>query len=124
MGDDPPEDTYDRSDPSGVPDSGADVGADVGTAVRSRPAPWDDEGHYLPPPPPPLPRPGGAVGVAWLGVVLGPTLLLLAAALDWSMSPLLMSACVLGFVGGVVFLILQLDDDRADADGWDDGAQI
>lgn len=105
---------------------GVDVGDahDTGT-VRSRPVPWDDEGHYVPPPPPPLPRPAGAVGAAWIGLICGPMVLLVATALGWQLPALATSACVLGFVGGVVFLILQMDDgDRDGRDGWDDGAQV
>ncbi|MBA2739019.1 MAG: hypothetical protein H0U47_05110 [Nocardioidaceae bacterium] len=105
-----------------APDEAQGAGADVETALQYQPAPWDDEGHYVPPPPPPLPRPRGAAGLAWAGVAGGPLVVFVAAALGWTLSTLLMSGCVLGFVGGIVFLIMSIDDDKRD--GWDDGAQI
>ncbi len=89
---------------------------------RTGPVPWDDEGHYVPPPPPPLPRPTGARGAAWVALVAGPLLLLLATVLGREPPDLLTAACIIGFVGGLVFLIVDMDNGRGD--GWDDGAQL
>lgn len=83
----------------------------------------DSEHHYVPPEPPPLGRPDLPSGIAWAGVLGGPVLLLLATVLTWDLPGLLTAACVIGFVGGVVFLVATMDDGRG-RDGWDDGAQV
>lgn len=104
---------------SSAPDSSAPDSSVYGGDVL------DVDGHFVPAIPPPLPRPRGAVGLAWVAVICGPLLLMFAAAVQWRMPTLLTSACVLGFVGGMIFLIMHLDDHRRDvSDGWDDGAQI
>jgi len=85
----------------------------------------DDEAHYVPPAPPPLPRPVGVVGAAWVALLGGPMVLLVATVLGWDLPTVVTAACVLGFVGGLVFLIAQLDDGSRDGpDGWDNGAQV
>lgn len=88
-------------------------------------APAAEEGHYVPPTPPPLPRPVGVVGAAWVALLGGPIVLLVATVLGWDLPAVVTAACVLGFVGGLVFLIAQLDDGSRDGpDGWDNGAQV
>ncbi len=82
----------------------------------------DDEGHYVPPHPPPLPRPTGLVGAAWVGLLGGPLLLLVATVLGWRLPTLLTAAAVVGFVGGLVFLIARMDNRGPG--GWDNGAQV
>lgn len=85
----------------------------------------NDDGHYVPPAPPPLPRPVGVVGAAWVALLGGPIVLLVATVLGWELPTVVTAACVLGFVGGLVFLIAQLDDGSRDRpDGWDNGAQV
>lgn len=85
----------------------------------------NDDGHYVPPAPPPLPRPVGVVGAAWVALLGGPMVLLVATVLGWDLPTVVTAACVLGFVGGLVFLIAQLDDgSRNGPDGWDNGAQV
>ena len=85
----------------------------------------NDDGHYVPPAPPPLPRPVGVVGAAWVALLGGPIVLLVATVLGWELPTVVTAACVLGFVGGLVFLIAQLDDGSRDGpDGWDNGAQV
>ena len=85
----------------------------------------NDDGHYVPPAPPPLPRPVGVVGAAWVALLGGPIVLLVATVLGWDLPTVVTAACVLGFVGGLVFLIAQLDDGSRDGpDGWDNGAQV
>ncbi len=90
--------------------------------VRAPPAAPDDEDHYVPPHPPPLPRPTGLVGAAWVGLLGGPLLLLVATVLGWRLPTLLTGAAVLGFVGGLVFLIARMDNRGPG--GWDNGAQV
>jgi hypothetical protein len=83
----------------------------------------EDDDRYHPPEPPPLPR-GDLVGrLAWAGVLLGPTFLLVAG-LFWRDAPRLwLGLAVLGFVGGFVTLVLRLPADRDPYDG-DDGAVV
>lgn len=103
-------------------DDRADDGVPAGTPpeVDDR---WDPEHHYVPPAPPPLSRPDLTTGLAWAGVLGGPLTLLLATALAWDLPRLVTAACVIGFVGGIVFLVATMDDGRG-RDGWDDGAQV
>lgn len=106
----------------GHPDQGADS-PDQGADGPDQAADRADHGHWFPPPPPPLPRPVGATGVAWVGLVLGPLLLMVATVFGWQLPNLLTAGCITGFVGGLVFLIAHMDDGRH-RDGWDDGAQV
>ncbi len=106
------------------PDS-PEVDAAPADAAPGDAAPADEEWHYVPPAPPPLPRPVGVVGAAWVALLGGPIVLLVATVLGWDLPTVVTAACVLGFVGGLVFLIAQLDDGSRDGpDGWDNGAQV
>jgi len=103
------------------------LGPAPGTPVapRAGAVPWDDEGHFVPPHPPPLPRPTGARGAAWVALLAGLLGLLLATILGWQLPTLLTAACIVGFVGGVAFLIVDMDDgDGTGGSGWDNGAQV
>ncbi|MEU6060313.1 hypothetical protein [Streptomyces sp. NPDC047097] len=77
-----------------------------------------DEGHFVPPEPPPLPESDPAARFAWLGVVGGPVLLLLAAVLEWEMTWWLTTVCVGGFLGGLATLVARMrpGDDEEDED--------
>ncbi|WP_225831169.1 hypothetical protein [Streptomyces sp. NK08204] len=79
----------------------------------------DDEGHFVPPEPPPLPTADTTARFAWLGVVGGPVLLLLAVLLGWEMSWWLATLGIGGFVGGFVTLVARMrtDDDENDDPG-------
>lgn len=95
----------------------------------TEPAPaWSEDdsrvaGDWVPPLPPPLPRPTGATGAAWVALAGGPLLLLASIIVGWRLPTLLIAASIIGFVGGLVFLIAHMDDHRH-RDGWDDGAQL
>ena len=104
------------------PDRPAETPADSPAGTGAPPAPDPGTGRWVPPPPPPLPRPTGATGVAWVALATGPLLLFVATVVGWRLPTLLTAGCIIGFVGGLVFLIAQMDDRRAD--GWDDGAQV
>ncbi len=114
--DDPPADTpiapAHGIDPAAEPEPGLDAGV-----------PARDEHHFVPPEPPPLGLPDLPTGVAWGGLAGGPALLLISTVLGWELPTLLTAACVIGFVGGMVFLIARLGNG-SDRDGWDDGAQV
>ncbi|MGW3953736.1 hypothetical protein ACWEKM_23110 [Streptomyces sp. NPDC004752] len=79
----------------------------------------DDEGHFVPPEPPPLPAADTTARFAWLGVVGGPILLLLAVLLGWDMTWWLTTLGIGGFLGGFVTLVTRMrtDDDEDDDPG-------
>ncbi|MEV5959129.1 hypothetical protein AB0M11_36235 [Streptomyces sp. NPDC051987] len=77
----------------------------------------DDEGHFVPPEPPPLPDADTTAKFAWLGVVGGPVLLLLAVVLGWDMTWWLATLGIGGFLGGFVTLVTRMKtDDDEDGD--------
>ncbi|UXY27075.1 hypothetical protein [Streptomyces sp. HUAS TT20] len=77
----------------------------------------DDEGHFVPPEPPPLPAADATAKFAWLGVVGGPILLLLAVLLGWDMTWWLATLGIGGFLGGFVTLVTRMKtDDDEDGD--------
>ncbi|MFJ8307733.1 MULTISPECIES: hypothetical protein [unclassified Streptomyces] len=75
-----------------------------------------DEGHFVPPEPPPLPEADTAAKFAWLGVVGGPLLLLLAAIFGWDMTWWLTTLGVGGFLGGIGTLFARMQHDEDDDD--------
>ena len=87
-------------------------------------ATWEDEGHFVPPDPPPVPRPAPLRLAAWIAVLLGPVLMTLVAALGWWVPDLVITALVVGFVSGVVYLIATMGDGPPDPYGPDDGAVV
>ena len=79
-----------------------------------------DEGHFVPPEPPPLPEGDVTSKFAWLAVIGGPVLMLVAVLLQWNMSWWLTTLCVGGFLGGFVTLVARMshgDDDEDDDPG-------
>ncbi|MFB8243835.1 hypothetical protein ACFY3O_07970 [Streptomyces sp. NPDC001046] len=77
----------------------------------------DDEGHFVPPEPPPLPTADATAKFAWLGVLGGPVLLLLAVLLGWEMTWWLATLGIGGFLGGFVTLVTRMrTDDEEDED--------
>ncbi|MFJ1600603.1 hypothetical protein [Streptomyces sp. NPDC088261] len=79
----------------------------------------DDEGHFVPPEPPPLPEADVTSKFAWLGVVGGPVLMLVAVLLQWDMTWWLTTICVGGFLGGFATLVARMShgDDEDDDPG-------
>ncbi|MCK1818683.1 hypothetical protein MTQ10_03450 [Streptomyces sp. XM83C] len=77
----------------------------------------DDEGHFVPPEPPPLPEADATAKFAWLGVLGGPVLLLLAVVLGWDMTWWLATVGIGGFLGGCATLVMRMrTDDEDDGD--------
>ncbi|MFJ9738154.1 hypothetical protein [Streptomyces sp. NPDC101166] len=78
----------------------------------------DDEGHFVPPEPPPLPAADTTARFAWLGVLGGPVLLLLAVLLGWEMTWWLTTVGIGGFLGGFATLVMRMNpgDDEDDGD--------
>ncbi|MEU0371899.1 hypothetical protein ABZ070_16880 [Streptomyces sp. NPDC006283] len=78
-----------------------------------------DEGHFVPPEPPPLPEADVTAKFAWLAVIGGPVLMLVAVLLSWDMTWWLTTLCVGGFLGGFATLVARMshDDDLPDDPG-------
>ncbi|MGW7379351.1 hypothetical protein [Streptomyces sp. NPDC054794] len=120
-------DAADGKDPKGEPAGplGSSVSFAPGVGPRDYTAPEpsdddfdeDDEGHFVPPEPPPLPAADTTAKFAWLGVVGGPILLLLAVLLGWDMTWWLATLGIGGFLGGFVTLVTRM---KTDDDGDDD----
>jgi hypothetical protein len=83
-----------------------------------------DEGHFVPPEPPPLPEADVPAKFAWLAVVGGPVLLLIAVLLQWDMTWWLTTLCVGGFLGGFVTLVARMQDADEDDDDPGRGAVV
>ncbi|MEU9094557.1 hypothetical protein [Streptomyces sp. NPDC048428] len=82
------------------------------------------EGHFVPPEPPPLPEADVTAKFAWLAVVGGPILLLLAVLLQWEMTWWLTTVGVGGFLGGFVTLVARMEHDDEDGDDPGRGAVV
>jgi hypothetical protein len=91
---------------------------------------WDDPyvdsdwstDRFVPPPPPPLPTPTADRLVAWVGVFGSPIVLLLCLVLGIDLPQLVAYLLVAAFVGGFLYLVIQMPRGPRDPD--DDGAQI
>lgn len=79
-----------------------------------------EEGHFVPPEPPPLPEADVTAKFAWLAVVGGPVLMLLAVLLQWEMTWWLTTLSIGGFLGGFATLVARMPHDDDDADGHGD----
>ena len=84
--------------------------------------PADEEERFVPPPPPPLPAVPRDRMLAWLGLFGAPTVLLGALVLGIGMPPLIGYLLIASFIGGFVYLVLQMP--RGPQDPYDDGARI
>ncbi|MGX1473977.1 UNVERIFIED_CONTAM: hypothetical protein RKD50_002785 [Streptomyces canus] len=84
----------------------------------------DDEGHFVPPEPPPLPAADTTSRFAWLGVLGGPVLLLVAVLLGWEMTWWLATAGIGGFLGGFVTLVTRMRADDEDDEDPGRGAVV
>lgn len=83
-----------------------------------------DEGHFVPPEPPPLPEADVTSKFAWLGVLGGPLLLLVAILLGWEMTWWLTTLCIGGFLGGFATLVMRMRTDDEDDDDPGRGAVV
>ncbi|AQS69996.1 hypothetical protein [Streptomyces pactum] len=84
----------------------------------------DGEGHFVPPEPPPLPEGDTTAKFAWLGVLGGPVLLLLAVVLGWDMTWWLQTLGVGGFLGGFATLVMRMRTGDEDDDDPGRGAVV
>ncbi|MFI6081637.1 hypothetical protein ACIBBB_11785 [Streptomyces sp. NPDC051217] len=83
-----------------------------------------DEGHFVPPEPPPLPEADVTAKFAWLAVIGGPVLMLLAVLLQWEMTWWLTTVCIGGFLGGFVTLVARMQHDDEENDDPGRGAVV
>ncbi|MEV2196001.1 hypothetical protein AB0I02_34255 [Streptomyces phaeochromogenes] len=84
----------------------------------------DGEGHFVPPEPPPLPAADATARFAWLAVIGGPLLLLLAVLLGWNMTWWLATIGIGGFLGGFATLVGRMRGDDEDEDDPGRGAVV
>ncbi|MFI6941064.1 hypothetical protein ACIBI4_17450 [Streptomyces sp. NPDC050418] len=83
-----------------------------------------DEGHFVPPEPPPLPEADTTAKFAWLAVIGGPVLLLLAVVLQWPMTWWLTTLGIGGFLGGFATLVMRMGDGDDEDDDPGRGAVV
>ncbi|MEU9252313.1 hypothetical protein AB0D66_10775 [Streptomyces sp. NPDC048270] len=100
-----------------APGVGAGPGVGPGPRDHSLAEPAD-EGHFVPPEPE-LPEADTTSKFAWLAVVGGPVLLLLAVLLQWEMTWWLTTLGIGGFLGGFATLVARMaqGDDEDDDPG-------
>lgn len=77
----------------------------------------DPEDQFVPEPPPPLPVLEPWQQLAWLGVVGGPLLLLVAVLFSISLPTWVSLLAVSGFIGGFVTLVARMDGGSDDEPG-------
>jgi hypothetical protein len=82
---------------------------------------WEEE-RFVPPPPPPLPRVAPDRMLAWSGLFGSPTVLLTALVLGFHLPGWLAYLLVAWFVGGFVYLVVQMPSGPRDP--GDDGARL
>ncbi|KJK39908.1 membrane protein [Streptomyces variegatus] len=84
----------------------------------------NDEGHFVPPEPPPLPTADPTAKFAWIGVLGGPVLLMLAVLLGWDMTWWLATLGIGGFLGGFTTLVMRMRTDDEEDDDPGRGAVV
>jgi hypothetical protein len=122
--DEEPEQKEEKGKPAPAKPLGSSVSFAPGVGPRDYAAPEpsdddfdaDDEGHFVPPEPPPLPSADPTAKFAWLGVIGGPLLLLLAVLLGWEMTWWLTTLSIGGFLGGFATLVMRMKTDDEDDD--------
>ncbi|AWL37956.1 MULTISPECIES: hypothetical protein [unclassified Streptomyces] len=83
-----------------------------------------EEGHFVPPEPPPLPESDATAKFAWLAVIGGPVLMLLAVLMRWEMTWWLTTLSIGGFLGGFVTLVARMPHDEEEDDDPGRGAVV
>jgi hypothetical protein len=90
-----------------------------------RPAPHDDDEHFIPPTPPPLPKLDPVTKGAWAALFGGPGYLVVATAAGWSVPGIAAFGAVAAFVTGFAILVLRMNDPGPGGpDDGDDGAIV
>ncbi|MDX6247779.1 MAG: hypothetical protein QOF10_1139 [Kribbellaceae bacterium] len=83
----------------------------------------DPHDHFVPPEPPRGPRLDWISRAAWVGLLGGPLLLILAALLDFGTGRITLLA-VVGFIAGFLTLVIRMNDRLPPEDTPDDGAVV
>ena len=83
----------------------------------------DPHDHFVPPEPPRGPKLDWISRAAWLGLLGGPTLLILAALFDFGTGRITLLA-VVGFIAGFLTLVIRMNDRLPPEDTPDDGAVV
>ena len=90
-----------------------------------RPAPQDEDEHFVPPPPPPLPKLDPITKGAWAALFGGPGYLVVATAAGWSVPGIAAFCAVAAFITGFAILVLRMNDPGPGGpDDGDDGAVV
>jgi len=93
-----------------------------------RPAPEDDDEHFIPPAPLPLPKLDPVTKGAWAALFGGPGYLIAATAAGWSVPGIAAFCAVAAFVTGFAILVLRMNDSPGSGPGGpddgDDGAVV
>ncbi|HET7328057.1 MAG TPA: hypothetical protein VFJ14_12325 [Nocardioidaceae bacterium] len=107
----PPRISLDPEPPPAPPQSRSAPTDDLNTEAS-----WEEEGHFVPPVPPPVLPPRDLVSrLAWGGLVGGPLLVLVAVVIGLGLPTEVLMLCLLGFVAGLVTLIVRMRDRGDDA---------
>lgn len=85
------------------------------------PAAWEEE-RFVPPPAPPVPSTSTDRLVAWLGIFGSPVILLVTLILGIRLPELISYLLVIAFVGGFVYLVVNMSREPRDPD--DNGAVL
>jgi hypothetical protein len=85
--------------------------------------PEDTHEHFVPPEPPRGPKLDWISRAAWLGLLGGPVLLILAALLDFGTGRIT-TVAVVGFIAGFLTLVIRMKDRLPPDDTPDDGAVV
>ena len=93
-----------------------ELGGGAATASRDELGDGDEEDRFVPEPPPPLPQLEPWQQLAWVGVLGGPLLLLIAVLFSISLPTWLALLAVAGFVGGFVTLVARMDNGNSEDD--------
>jgi hypothetical protein len=91
-------------------------------SVAPVPAPEEEAERFVPPTPPPVPRTTPDRLAAWAGLFGAPVVLLVALVLNVSLPTWVGYVLVAWFVGGFLYLVLQMPSGPRDP--GDDGARL
>ena len=82
----------------------------------------EDVDAFVPPEPPPLPVPEPDRGIAWVGVIGSPLLLLVSLVLGLDLPDWVGYLMIAWFVGGFCYLVARMPKEPRDP--WDDGSRV
>ncbi|WP_193614011.1 hypothetical protein [Nocardioides lijunqiniae] len=108
-------------EPQQEPQPGPEAAGAAGWDEGYPDADWTTD-RFVPPPPPPLPTTSPDRTVAWVGLFGGPAILLVCLVLGVELPALVAYLLVAAFVGGFLYLVVQMPRGPRDPD--DDGAVV